>query len=118
MCIHLYANDYNSEVPCAGTSGRNTWVDHNGGALRYFNLNRDPDIEEEQKEAIRRGLLWPYSGGKIGLFRCSTTRYGNARSYSMPDSFYWEPQTFLINTAGTNKNMYVKKLGFTSTIQA
>ena len=110
QCLVLYANDNDSEIPSATTSGSNAWVDHVGGALPYYNLNENPQITEQQKEAIRRGLLWPYCSDAIGMFRCPTTRLGNARSYSMPDSFNWDGFGPLMSAAGTTPNMYVKRL--------
>lgn len=80
QCMQLYTNDNDSEVPCGETSGSNTWVDHKGGALRYYNLNEDPAITQEQEEAIRIGRLWPYCSESIEMFRCATSRLGDARS--------------------------------------
>lgn len=107
LFMHLYANGNNDKVPSASTEGSYAWVNHAG--LAYYNINQDPAIEEQQKEAIRRGLLWPYAGDKIETFRCPTSRLGQARSYSIPDSFNYD-NLGILTVNGANESMLIKNL--------
>lgn len=105
--IHLYASENDDNIPSASTEGSYAWVNHAG--LAYYNLNQDSAIEEQQLEAIRRGLLWPYAGDGIKAFRCPTSRLGQARSYSMPDSFTYDNLSIL-SINGANESMLIRKL--------
>lgn len=106
--IQMYATDYNGKIPSGSTEGDYAWVNHAGG-LAYYNLNEDPALEEEQRDAIRSGLLWPYAGDSIEVYRCPTSRLGQARSYSIPDSFaYDNPGILSIN--GASESMLIKNL--------
>jgi prepilin-type N-terminal cleavage/methylation domain-containing protein/prepilin-type processing-associated H-X9-DG protein len=102
----LYTGDYDGNVPSGNTEGAYAWVNHAGG-LAYYTINNDPVLEEQQREAIRRGLLWPYCGGAIDLFRCPTSRLGQARSYSMPDSFNFV-DLGLLTLTGAAESMLIK----------
>ena len=84
--MYLYAGANNDKIPSSNTEGDTAWVDHSGG-LAYYNINNDPTKEKEQEEAIKRGALWRYADKQLELYRCPTARLGQARSYSMPDSF-------------------------------
>lgn len=96
--VQLYVSDNKGALPSGNTEGPCAWVNHAG--LAYYNLSNDPVLEEQQKEAIRRGLLWPYASNEIGVYRCPTSRLGQARSYSMPDSFAYDlPQLLAVNGA-------------------
>ncbi len=106
--IHIYTSDFDGKVPSGGTEGDFAWVDHAGG-LAYYNLDEDPAIEEQQREAIRRGLLWPYAGDSIEVFRCPTSRLGQARSYSMPDSFAYDNLP-LLSINGAAESMLINNL--------
>lgn len=107
QCMLMYAGDHSGRVPSGSTEGPSAWVNHAG--LAYYNLNNDPAVEEQQKEAIRRGLLWPFCGETIDVFRCPTSRQGQARSYSMPDSFAYD-QLSLLSTSGASESMLIKNL--------
>lgn len=106
--VHLYATDYRDQVPSGRTEGAYAWVNHAGG-LAYYNLDEDSVLEEEQREAIRRGLLWPYAGNAVDTFRCPTSRLGQARSYSMPDSFAYD-ELGLLSINGASQSMLIKSL--------
>jgi prepilin-type N-terminal cleavage/methylation domain-containing protein/prepilin-type processing-associated H-X9-DG protein len=106
--VHVYATENHNKVPSGSTEGDHAWVDHSGG-LAYYNLNQDPALEEEQREAIRRGLLWPYAGDTIALFRCPTARLGQARSYSIPDSFAYD-NLGILSINGATESMLIKTL--------
>ncbi|MHC5179350.1 MAG: type II secretion system protein [Planctomycetota bacterium] len=87
--VHLYSNDHNGDLPEGNTQGPKCWVNHinpDGGFFSYWNQNEDPELEEEQRAAIRNGVLWPWADDAIGAYRCPTSNLGYARSYSMPDS--------------------------------
>lgn len=105
--VHLYASDHDGRVPSGNTGGIYAWVNHNG--LAYYNVDNDPVMEEQQKEAIRRGLLWPYCSGAIKLFRCPTGRLGSARTYSIPDSFAYDIPD-LLDTSGATKAMLIENI--------
>ena len=117
--MHLYTNDHNGEFPNGNTQSGNgsTWVDHwdatLGRELAYWNPNEDPELEEEQRIAIRRGALWPWADDAIGAYRCPTSNLGYARSYSMPDSLgksvgmaeaMGAPESLLVNNITDVKN--------------
>ena len=110
--VHLYHNDHDGVLPEGNTQGPHAWVNHNPD-LAYYNLNEDPVLEEEQKTAIRNGVLWPWADGVIEVYRCPTSRLGSARSYSMPDSLGWEsslgpwtgaPDSLIIKNIANVKN--------------
>lgn len=103
----LYTGDFDGKVPSGNTEGAYAWVNHIG--LAYYNINNDPALEEQQREAIRRGPLWPYCGGAIDVFRCPTGRLGQARSYSMPDSFNYVDIGLLALT-GATESMLIKNI--------
>jgi prepilin-type N-terminal cleavage/methylation domain-containing protein/prepilin-type processing-associated H-X9-DG protein len=107
QCMLIYANENDSRVPSSSTEGTAAWVNHAG--LAYYNLNNDPGIEEQQREAIRRGRLWPYCSNSLDVFRCPTSRPGQARSYSMPDSFAYD-QLSLLGTNGAPENLLIKNI--------
>jgi len=107
QCMLMYTADQHGRLPSGSTDGAFAWVNHAG--LAYYNLYNDPAIEEQQKEAIRRGPLWPYCGEAIGVFRCPTSRQGQARSYAMPDSFAYD-QPSLLTTNGASQSMLIKNL--------
>jgi prepilin-type N-terminal cleavage/methylation domain-containing protein/prepilin-type processing-associated H-X9-DG protein len=99
MMVRLYANDHGGDIPSGSTESLNdrtnvSWVDHRrrggGPVLNMLNVERDPEKEEEQRIAIRQGVLWPYASGAIKVYHCATTRLGYARSFSMPDSFAYD----------------------------
>ena len=75
----MYADSNDEKVPSGHTQGKSCWVDHTG--LDYF---ANP---EHQELAIKRGLLYPYCGNNIEVYRCPTGKRGEMRTYSMPDSF-------------------------------
>ena len=87
--VHLYTLDHDGDFPSGHTASPSSWVDARGG-LRELNPYEDPEIEEEHRIAIRRGVLWPYANDAIDLYRCPTINLGYARSYSMPDSFNYD----------------------------
>lgn len=105
QCMLIYGGENSSRIPSGSTEGSAAWVNHAG--LAYYNIHNDPQIEEQQREAIRRGLLWPYCGGNIDGFRCPTSRPGQARSYSMPDCFAYD-QPALLGINGAAENMLIK----------
>lgn len=107
QCYFLYANDHNGRIPSSMTEGVYAWVNHAG--LSYYNINNDPLKEEEQKEAIRRGRLWSYCSDAMDVFRCPTSRPGQARSYSMPDSFAYDGLG-LLAVSGATESMVIKNL--------
>jgi prepilin-type N-terminal cleavage/methylation domain-containing protein/prepilin-type processing-associated H-X9-DG protein len=106
--VHLYAAENDNKVPSGDTEGPLAWVNHAGG-LAYYNIDTDPILENEQKEAIRRGLLWPYAGQGLEVFRCPTSRLGQARSYSMPDSFNYT-NLGLLAISGAPANLLITNL--------
>lgn len=106
--IHLYSTSNDDKIPSSHTEGPNAWVDHAGG-LAYYNVNNDPALEEEQKEAIRRGRLWAYASESIDVYRCPTSRPGQARSYSMPDCFNYD-NPGLLTTSGASEAMVFRGL--------
>jgi prepilin-type processing-associated H-X9-DG protein len=106
--MHLYAADNKSKVPSGNTEGAYAWVNHADG-LAYYNPNNDPLLEEQQREAIRRGLLWPYAGGVVKVYRCPTSRLGQARSYSIPDAFAYDSPG-LLSISGATESMFIKRL--------
>ena len=87
--VHLYHIDHDGDFPSGHTASPSSWVDARGG-LRELNPYEDPEIEEEHRIAIRRGVLWPYANDAIDLYKCPTLTLGYARSYSMPDSFAYD----------------------------
>jgi prepilin-type N-terminal cleavage/methylation domain-containing protein/prepilin-type processing-associated H-X9-DG protein len=107
--IQMYATENDNKVPSGSTEGSYAWVNHSGG-LAYYNINGDPVLEEQQKEAIRRGPLWPYAGETIDMFRCPTARLGQARSYSIPDSFAYD-NLWLLSVNGATGSLLIKNLG-------
>ncbi len=104
----LYANDNDDKVPSGSTDGDFAWVDHSGG-LAYYNLDNSIEKEQQQMEAIERGLLWRYAGDQVELFRCPTSRKGQARSYSIPDSFAYD-NLGLLAVSGAPESGLVKNL--------
>ncbi|MHC5155155.1 MAG: type II secretion system protein [Planctomycetota bacterium] len=86
--VHLYTLDHDGGFPSGHTATDSSWVDHRG--LRDFNPYEDPEIEEEHRIAIRRGVLWPYASGGLGMYKCPTIDLGYARSFNMPDSFAYD----------------------------
>lgn len=105
--VFIYAAEYDSKVPSGSTGGPYAWVNHDG--LAYYNINNDPALEEEQREAIRRGLLWLYAGGNVDVYRCPTSRPGQARSYAIPDSFAYD-NLGLLSVNGATESMLIKNL--------
>jgi len=108
--IHrLYTMDNNDALPSGNTEGSLAWVNHAGG-LTYYNYSNDPELREEQVLAIKRGLLWPYAGGELEIYRCPTSRHGQARSYSLPDSFAYDSAQWLMPINGATPDLFVKKI--------
>lgn len=107
----MYANDHSGRVPSGNTEGPYGWVNHlsRGGNLAYYNIENDPELKKEQERAIKQGLLWPYASGNLDIYLCPTSRQGQARSYSMPDSFAYDLPG-LLNINGADKSMLIKKL--------
>ena len=105
--MYMYSSDNEGRVPSGNTQGPQAWVDHTG--LTYYNVDNDPVMEKQIKEAIRRGLLWPYCGDSVEFFQCPTSRPGSGRSFSIPDQFAYDLPG-LLNTSGAHPSMLVKKL--------
>jgi len=100
MVWHMYADDNEERVPSGHTQGDECWVDHTDLA-HYLN-------PEHQELAIQRGLLYPYCGKSIDVYRCPTARRGEMRTYSMPDCFaYTNPG--VAQYAGATTDMLIRK---------
>jgi len=97
---HMYADDNDEKVPSGHTSGKECWVDHT--ELEYF---RNP---EDQVLAIKRGLLYPYCGEDIDVYRCPTATSVEMRTYSMPDSFQYDHPGAALH-AGATRSMLIRK---------
>ena len=96
----MYADDNDEKVPSGNTAGEECWVDHTG--LDHY-LN-----PEDQELAIRNGVLYPYCGKNLDVYRCPTGKRGEMRTYSMPDSFaYTGPGG--AQQAGATLSMLIRK---------
>jgi len=97
---NMYADSNDEKVPSGHTRGEDCWVDHTG--LEHY-LN-----PEHQELAIKRGLLYPYCGENIDIYRCPTGKRGEMRTYSMPDSFAYN-NPGVIQHAGATVSMAIRK---------
>lgn len=86
MAVVLYSENNSGRVVNGDPTGRYPWVKHSGNS--YY-------TEEGQIKAIKEGLLYDYCGDQIEAFRCPVAKKGEARSYTMPDSFAWMQEKFL-----------------------
>jgi len=66
LAWQMYAGDNQENLPYA-TGGSAVWV---GGWLDFTSKaeNWNPEVN------IRTGLLWPYSGGSVGIYKCPGDR--------------------------------------------
>ena len=83
MVWHMYADSNDGQVPSGGYKREKLL-----GQSRLLSVVQRPESNPEHQElAIKRGLLYPYCGNNIEVYRCPTGKRGEMRTYSMPDSF-------------------------------
>ncbi len=97
----MYTNANDGSVPHGGTWGDDSVYDYTGLVTPIF------ATYEEHVEAIKAGVLWPYTE-TIKVYRCPTATPKEAHTSIMPDCFdHWDD---LWMTNGADENMIIWRI--------
>jgi len=100
-----YAAENENRVTDGIPEGPYGWV--NFKDLNYYNPDNDPVLLEQQREAVRRGRLWPYTD-VLDVYTCPTMRKGQAVAFAKPSSFA-HSDPYPVAAAGANAQLLIRK---------